>query len=168
MCDDSECFVSPYPDMPLNIYVAFYRYGCGAAKATVPNLDMEQLPSVASKEISQMFKPPDIPTMNVTLDIDTQELAPKIVTPTEGRFVEPKEKTKFMEKLSLRPKVLTVKPPPTRRAKKDDDTDYVPSSSDPSEEEDPTIVPVPEPKPKGTEVWEIRSLKDPPNQSICI
>ena len=112
MCDDSECFVSPYPDMPLNIYVAFYRYGCGAAKATVPNLDMEQLPSVASKEISQMFKPPDIPTMNVTLDIDTQELAPKIVTPTEGRFVEPKEKTKFMEKLSLRPKVLTVKPPP--------------------------------------------------------
>ena len=111
LCDDSECFVSPYPDMPLNIYVAFYRYGCGAAKATVPNLDMEQLPSVASKEINEMFKAPEIPTLNVTLDIDTQDLRPKIITPREGIFVQAKEKTKFMEQLSLKPKVLTVKPP---------------------------------------------------------
>ncbi|MCG8626878.1 MAG: hypothetical protein MJE68_33360 [Proteobacteria bacterium] len=154
--------------MPLNIYVAFYRYGCGAAKATVPNLDMEQLPSVASKEINEMFKAPEIPTLNVTLDIDTQDLRPKIITPREGIFVQAKEKTKFLEQLSLKPKVLTVKPPPTRRAKKDDDTDYVPSLSDQSEEDDPTIVTVPEPKPKGIKVWQIPFVMDSSRKHISI
>ncbi|MCG8626338.1 MAG: hypothetical protein MJE68_30610, partial [Proteobacteria bacterium] len=81
---------------------------------------------------------------------------------------EPKEKMTFMEKLSLKPKVLTVKPPSTRRAKKDDDIDYVPSSSDPSEEDDPTLVPVPEPKPKGIKLWQIPFVMDYSTKPISI
>ena len=155
LCDDAECFVSPFPDIPMNVYIAFYRYGCSAAKASVPNFNMDELDTIAFEKVREMFKPPPIPELNITLDTNEPEgpiLKPKLIKPHEGRFAPEPEQTAFLKHLALKLSLLTNKPPLTKRQKKDDDDDYVPSTEDPTDEDELDKMEEchPEPEPKGS------------------
>lgn len=105
--------------------------------------------------ITEMFKAPEIPNMNVTLIEDNggePQLKPRNIDTKEGTFVENKEETAFMKALQLKPKLLTSKPPPTKRKKKDEDSDYQPSQEDLTEDDDLDNEVVQDPPPKSTYV----------------
>ena len=146
LCDDSEYYVSSFPDIPLNIYIAFYRYGPSSKKATVPNLEVDQLPNMPFSKIVSMFKAPEfktVPTPTVddaqTIETDnpqSQKSDSTQVKTSEGTFVPPHDKSQFMEQLKLQPKLLSEKLTPTKQVTKDDDNNYVPSTKNGTEDDE--------------------------------
>ena len=128
LCDDSECYVSSFPDIPLNIYIAFYQYGPSSKKARVPNLEVDQLPNMPFSKIVSMFKAPEFePVSTPTIEMDnpqSQKSDSTQVKTSEGTFVPPHDKSQFMEQLKLQPKLLSEKPTSTKWVTKDDDDDY--------------------------------------------
>ena len=124
LCDDAECYVSSFPDIPLNIYVALYRYGPSSKKATVPNLEVDQLPNMPFSKIVTMFKTPELDNLstpgvgdppNIEKETPQSKTSDKSqVKPSEGTFVPSHDKSQFMQQLKLQPKLLSKKPTPTK------------------------------------------------------
>ena len=137
--------MSSFPDIPLNSYVAFYWYGPSSKKATVPNLEVDQLPNMPFSKIITMFKAPELETVGTpavddpqTIEKDNPESEKSDntqVKTSEGTFVLPHDKSQFMEQLKLQPKLLPEKPTPTKRVRKDDYEDYVSSMENGTEDD---------------------------------
>ena len=82
-----------------------------------PNFNMDDLDTIAFEKVREMFKPPPIPQLNMTIDTNEPEgpiLKPKLIKPHEGRFTPEPEQTAFLKHLAIKPSLLTNKPPPTR------------------------------------------------------
>ena len=147
MYDDQFVYKIPFPDLALNIYLAFYRSGSTLYQNRVPYIDQVPYLEIDIEALRTRFKPPPLPSTDYyTLDSSTGSIKPlkpkprriRKTTPKkkpppapqrrEGIFVADKGTTDFAVKSQLRPSLIETHPATgTKSKKKESDSDYVPS-----------------------------------------